>query len=503
MDPSPTSEATSKPEYESRQDVAAIAGRGTVYITVAKAYFVVTGLATYLVLPRILTQDQFGLYSVVVGVVSIINAVVVTGTTQTVSRFVSEDPRRASSVTRKALQVQLLAGGLLAGGFCLLAPIIAHLLHDDRLIGYLRLSALITLIYSFYAVFLGALNGRRAFLKQASLDALYSTFKLVFVVTLAWLGYSVVGALGGWLLAGLVVLGFSIWFVGLGNDPGQPRLVRARDLLNFQALVLILILIVNLLQRFDVLMVKALSSPDREISSGMAGFYNAVMTIAGVTFQSIIALPMVAFPFISESTSNQDIPGARRYIEQTMRFSLMIMALLAALFSSNAAGLLGLIYPPEYLAGTAALRIAPFGMLMFGLLYVLTTVISGSGRPGAAVGIGIGTLAADVLLSLLMIPQHGLAGAAMASLGALALGAGLCGLYVRRQLGALLSLGSGIRISAAALVIYLLPSVMTGTGAITIVRIVLQAAIYFALLSLSGELGPNEFTAMRRIFSRK
>src|SRR5438270_8481709 len=111
-------------------DVARVAGRGTLYISAAKLWFILSGLGIQITLARLLSNEQFGLYQVVIGIVSVINAVVVTGTSQTVSKYISQDERRADSVKAKALQMQLAVGGGLSVGFFLLAPLIAGYLND-------------------------------------------------------------------------------------------------------------------------------------------------------------------------------------------------------------------------------------------------------------------------------------------------------------------------------------------------------------------------------------
>ncbi|HVG21067.1 MAG TPA: oligosaccharide flippase family protein, partial [Blastocatellia bacterium] len=168
-------------------DVARVAGRGTIYITAAKLWFMASGAVIYVVLPRLLTPEQFGLYQVVIGVASIVNAVVVTGTSQTVSKYISQEESKADSVKSKALKLQLPVGGGLALGFFLLAPVIASYLNDPRLANHLRLASLITLSYSFYSVFTGYFNGQKKFLTQAALDIAYSTLKLAFIVLFVWL----------------------------------------------------------------------------------------------------------------------------------------------------------------------------------------------------------------------------------------------------------------------------------------------------------------------------
>ena len=65
-------------------------------ITAAKVYFILTGYTVQLALPRLLgSPETFGLYSAAMSVVSILNNVLIVATIQTVSKHVSEDPRRA------------------------------------------------------------------------------------------------------------------------------------------------------------------------------------------------------------------------------------------------------------------------------------------------------------------------------------------------------------------------------------------------------------------------
>lgn len=486
--------AASVAETPASADVVKLAGRGTIYITAAKAWFMVTGLAIYLVLPRLLSAEEFGIYGIVVGITSILNAVMVTGTIQTVSKYVSQDVAQAGAVKRTAIRLQAVIGGGGALGYFVLAPVVARGLNDPTLTDYFRLTALITLSYSFYAVFIGYLNGRRQFLRQAMLDASYSTLKMGFVIGLASLSQAVMGALGGWVVAGVCVLLMAIMTTRDKTEGGQ---IRAADLFKFQTAVLGFTLIINLLQKVDLMLVKALSSPDPARASELAGYYNAVMAIANVTFQSIVAITFVAFPLISEATYSNDAPATRKYISQTMRFSLMITMLLAVLFSSNASGLLDLIYPDEYLAGTEALRIVPFGMMMFGMVAVLTAIISGSGKPGVSLLIGLSTLLVDGALGYVLIPRHGLWGAALATTAAMLIGMSLGAVYVWRSFEALIPMKSLARISLAALVVYFisLPGGNITWGVVGTLAV--QTIAFLVLLVLLRELGREEFRAAK------
>src|SRR5262249_47418176 len=135
-----TTEAADAGSMRSAQDVAKVAGRGTIFITLAKVWFMVTGYAIHFVLARLMSVENYGLYQVVIGVVSIINAVITIGTSQTVSKYVSQDEAAAGGVKRAALRLQVVVGGGASLGFCLLAPAVAAYMKDAQLTAYLRLA---------------------------------------------------------------------------------------------------------------------------------------------------------------------------------------------------------------------------------------------------------------------------------------------------------------------------------------------------------------------------
>jgi stage V sporulation protein B len=480
-------------------DVAARAGRGTIYITASKLWFMVTGAALMFVLPRLVTQEEVGEYKVVIGLVSVINAVVVTGTIQTVSKFVSQTPQFADAIKGKALALQCILGGGAAAGFALAAPLVAGWLNDPSLTPYLRLAALITASYTFYAVFVGVLNGRKEFFKQAGLDAFYSTAKLalIVVVTIA-AGYTLVGAISGFALAAFAVLVAAALVVGVRGGAGEAP-VGFRDLVQFQFALIAFLLINNLLMKTDLFLVKATISDDPQVASAAAGVYGAALDFAYIVFQIIISITFVVFPLVSEATFRADLDVVRGYVRQTLRATLVISALPAALFSANAAEVLRFVYPEEYATGAPALRIVAVGMLSFAVITVLTSVISGGGRPWVSVAIVAVTLAIAAGLNLALIPALGLPGAALATSAAMAVGATACGVYVFKRYGALVSAATVARVGAAAGAVYALSALVPSSRLLVPVEFVAFGFVYLALLFAVRELGRDEIDLAKRV----
>jgi stage V sporulation protein B len=493
------SKAIKQPQT-SNTDIAKTAGRGTLLITAAKLWFMVSGYGIIFALPRLMSKEDFGLYKVAVGVVSIINAVIVTGTQQTVSKYISQEAEKADSVKSKALKLQLVVGGIAALGFFLLAPVIANYLNDARLTNYLRMAALITLSYSFYAVFIGFFNGQKKFLTQAAVDMAYSTFKVIFVVLFVWLGFGVMGGIGGFALAAASVLALSAVLAGRGKRQGE---VRAADLFKFQSYVLLFTLLLNLLQKVDLVLVKALSSTDATLASKNAAEYGAALDLANITYQIIISITFVIFPLVSESTFAEDEEKTKTYIANTLRYTLMIMAIVATLFSANAKAVLGLAYPSEYQAGSGALSVVAYGMLLFGMLYVLTTIISASGKPKVSLVIGALTLSFSAALNYFLIPAYGLTGAGLATTAAMFAGVVVGCAYLFVKFKTLMPAISVLRIVGCAALVYIASlSLTTESKILLMVKLAALVLLYFAGLILSKEIGRKDLSALQRIVKK-
>ena len=86
------------------------AGKGVLYIAVAKLYFMIVGAVIEFRLTAILSRTVFGAYGVVASVVSPFNNVMVTGSIQAVSRFTAQRPETARAVEAAGLRMHLWVG---------------------------------------------------------------------------------------------------------------------------------------------------------------------------------------------------------------------------------------------------------------------------------------------------------------------------------------------------------------------------------------------------------
>jgi O-antigen/teichoic acid export membrane protein len=490
-------------------------GSGLLFITGAKLWFMVAGYVIQFGLPRALgSPARFGVWVLVLSLISPFNNVAVTATIQSVSKFSSEASERAAAVTRAALRMQIFLGGGAALLLFLAAPLIAGFLHDAGLPSHLRVASGVVLAYSFYAVFVGSANGARAFHKQAALDITFSTLRASFVVGAAVLTHSALAAVGGFVAAAVTIFVVSFLVIGLGPKPEES--FPTRTLLRFFIGVAVYLAIVNLLMFVDGLLLQRLVAESvagradaAELANTQVGFYGAVQAVARIPYQLILAVTFVIFPLVSKSTFDKDVAKTRTYVSATMRYSFVVTAGLGLALGGRPEAVMRLFYKPEYAVGAHALAALVAGYVCFSLFNIAGTIINSAGRTRPTFVIGMVTLGVAVAANWLAIRwqlSHGgdvLLGAALATTGAMALGTLVSGLYLLRHFGAFLPLLTVARVGAAAVVALAVAHFWPASGFFagklgTLVSSTAIGGAFLMVVVALGEVRPSEILRLRR-----
>ena len=508
------------------KDAVQVAGRGVLYITFAKLWFMLTGWALVFGLPRIFKwasggdadqgQVLFGAYKLVIMGVSFINNGIITGTIQAVSKFTSEDDTQADAVKRTALKVQGILGCSLSLVYIAFAGLIAGALQSPDLAYLMRLSAGIIAAYSIYAVFIGAFNGKRQFNRQALFDITYATIKTALIVGLAAAGFQVLGTVLGFLIASTLIMIAAAAVSGLGTDSGFP----AKRYLRFAAVLIIYTFFLNLVMSIDLFLLKGLSSrlaladgisaeAASEIGKALAGKYGAAQGLAFIPYQAILSIAFVAFPLISKVTFMGDQEKTKQYIGNAMRFSAILIVGIATVFAALPSQSLGLIFQPEYQVASKALAVLTLGIAAYGLMVVGNTVLNGAGRPFKALGVVLATLIAVTAGVLLFIYRAGpnddaLTAAAAGSAAGMTVGMVLSGIVVYRQFGAFLPWRSAVRIVVASGIALFAGRMMPNLGkVVTLAECAAVFALYLVVLIVIREFKKQDAEQLRRIVFRK
>ena len=526
------------------------AGRGVLYLAFAKFYFMFVGLVMQLRLPAILSRGEFGSYSLVSNIASLVNNVLVTGTIQAVSRSSAQEPAKARRVQEAGLRMHVRFGLVIAVAFVAAAPLVSRVLLDTSKTGPLMLAGLIIGGYSFYAVFVGTANGLHQFHKQAGLDITFATLRAAGVLGMAMAGLGVIGVIGGWVAAVGLILCASILWIGLpGRIPREERLPVA-PVIKFFAGVALYLFLFNALMFADSILIKRLTTEHFAAEAGayaralegalpwttrstiggglttgsvtgyaaspsvladvQNAYYAAVQNLARLSYQAIIAVTFVVFPLVSRSTFTDDRETTRRYLEVTSRYSLMFAGMIAVVLAANPTEVLGLVYAPDYQrAGAPALPLLAFGNVAFSLLAINGTILNGAGQTRAAVAVAAVSLALAIAGNWIAIPlaaPHGrvLEASAAVTAGAMLVGAVAFGALLRRRLGGYLPLLSFARIAVAAAAALGAGRALPLHGKLmSLVEAAAVAATFLAVLIATRELGRRDLAAIKAVRARR
>jgi stage V sporulation protein B len=498
-------------------DGARRAGRGVLSIAGAKLYFLLTGYAAQLLLPRLLiTPEAFGLFSTALSLVSILNNVMVSATIQVVSKRVSEDREHTPHTLRHALVLQATLGALIAGLLFVCAPYIAASLLDPLLTPLFRLSAVIVFAYALYSAPIGAINGRQDFVAQARFDMGYTTLRTGAMLGAAALGFGAVGVFAGFALASFLVLLAALAVVGFGK-PGKS--LPWKSWLSFMAPLWLYQLCLNLIMQIDVTLLKRnvaelLQAQGQQlveaadVASRYVGFYRAAETFAFVPYQLILAVAFVIFPMVSQALSLGDEVAARRYVASALRFSLLLLLALAAPIAGAARGVLRLVYPAAYATGAPALAVLAIAMVCFAMFVIGATIMTGAGRPGLsatlAVLSGVTVVAGNwVFVRLVGVGEYTLVAAALGTGLGMLVAVLAMGTAVYKRFGAFIAPSTALRTAAASLAGFAVSRALVSDNRLmSLVALALGALSYLTVLWLLRELTAADLAPLARLTKR-
>lgn len=493
---------------------ATAAGRGVLWISAAKILFVLFGFAVQFGLPRALSgPTEFGLLSAAIAFTVILTNAMTASMVQTTSKLVAERGAigRPLAVRHAALALVLATGVLGAAGL-----VGSYVLASRAIVPLVRLASVVVLAYAIYATAIGALNGARAFERQARLDATFSTVRTV-------------GLLGGGLALGLAtsaMAGFAaaaVTMAAIGTVVARLHASPAGDVpspgehLRVLLPIALYQLALNGLLQLDlevlvtgVTLEAAARGLDEaaaaEAGAEAAGLYRVAQTLAFVPYQLMTSVTLVLFPVVAHASSQRDEHQVREAVRAALRFSLLfVVGLLAPLAGAGRAAV-RLAFPSAYEGAEAVIPLLAVAQVAFGMGVIQATVLVGRGRlwrAVAMVGAGLGASLGGALIGWWIAPGSLAFWTAGATAAGSLLFALLTGASVHFDLDSSVTPVSAARALVAGACAVGVGHALPVEGRVAGLGVlVLAGVVYVVVLALLRELGPADVALVRRIAGR-
>ena len=377
----------------------------------------VTAVSTPL-LYRLLGASGFGEYAFLLSVFAIYMIFVSAGVTDGVRKFLAEDrttPNWSESVV--GFYFRLAVGLALAGALVLVVAVesgLVALAFGDELPIYFYALAILVISAQFRDYARKTLMGFGLERYSEPLKVLDKVGFVAVAIPLVYLGFGVMGALAGHLVASVLVAVVGLALVhrriSLSCVFRRPtgRFPR-RQMLTFNSMSIVLVFLLMSLYHVDIVMLQQFTE------SESVGHYRAALTLAEFLWFVPLALQTVYVHSTSELWSQNRRQEITDLASRTTRYTFLLTALMAVGLAALADVAVPLYFGAEAEPAVEPLLLLLPGALGFALARPILAVSQGEGTlryPVVATGIAAGT---NVVLNIVLIPQYGMHGAAIAT----------------------------------------------------------------------------------------
>jgi stage V sporulation protein B len=523
-----------KPDTDVGTNTARTAGRGGLAVLTAKVFFIATGFVQQPLLQRAIGLADYGLLSRVLAVSNVFNNVVVSSSTQGVSRTVAAAGAAERYAFRGALRVHFLiaaaAGILLAAT----APLASHFEHAPQMLAPLLVMTGVLFIYGVYAPLVGYLNGKGLFGRQAALDIAAATFRTFFVIGLGWLFAKrfdlfattlgtlpgVLGATIGAVSAAVGVFLIALRWTGTGTrfdgNVDRSKVPTFRTYLPLLLPVMVGQLFTNGLMQADILLLGrylSISASDAGTSAQAANewiaVYRASQLFAFLPYQMLFSVTQVLFPMLARAKA-EDPSRIPELVARGCRIGAIVCGLLVVIVVALPTTLLHFAYGADVaMRGATTLRVLALGQAAFAILGLATTVLVSLGRERTALTLTAVALGLLVTLCAVLVPRAAFGMPQLETTAAAATLALTCALVVgvrtvRKAAGAFVPWKTAVRVGACVLAAFALGCVTPALSKWLTPFVAAGVGIsYVLLLIVTGELGKSDLALVLSIAGRK
>jgi O-antigen/teichoic acid export membrane protein len=367
---------------------------------------------------RLLGASQYGEYAVMMSILGMLMIAVNGGGFDGIRKYISED-RPTRLWTENVFGFYTRVGGVLSA-VAILAILFAVLSGAvDRVFGsdfrpYFYLLCLLVLSVQLYQIGRGTLMGLGRETYSEPFVVVHKALFGVFAVAFAWIGYGVGGVLVGYLLS-TVVCAVGVFllvrrYLPLESvtEPVRPRFPR-RELLSFNGLSIVLVLLMTSLYHVDVLLLQPIAGSEQ------TGHYKAALVVAEFLWFAPFAVQLLLLQGSSQLWSTNQVDRITRIAGQVTRYTVLLTLLLMLGIAALANEFVGLYFGAEFAPAVVPLLLLLPGALGFAVVRPILAIGQGRGELRVlivATGVAAG---ANLLLNVVLIPLYGMYGAAVAT----------------------------------------------------------------------------------------
>jgi O-antigen/teichoic acid export membrane protein len=466
--------------------------RHTLQLFAGRIALFVLGYPIAIILARELGPAAYGIYGIILSVLTWIEHTGTFGITEAVTKLVAEnedpEPRAAVEGTGQTL---LLMQYLLLFAVCwVAAPFVARLFRMPEATSLFRVAIIDIPFCGMYFAYQGILGGRRAFGVLSVGMVVYGLTKFVGIFIALLLGISIFSALIVNILATVAALSLFAVYVYPTRFCLPPSQVKA--IVQLAVPIGLYFLASVLLFNVDFWSLRIIGAVAPEV----IGIYAAALNVAKLLDLASSAISDVLFPSAAIILTSHDTEVARRYIQAAGRMLLLGLIPFTMLFALTAEDLLTFLYGGAYSTGASVLALLVFAFALFGIARAYSGMLIAQGSPYLATGLACLAIPVAIVLNVALVPTFGAIGAATSLVLTALFTTVTTGWMLVRQFGSLIRFSTLFKALAAAAVMAMIAPYLMLTGSWLVLKYMLLIGVYGLVLLLLQELDENDVSAL-------
>ncbi|WP_407413586.1 oligosaccharide flippase family protein [Methanobrevibacter sp.] len=404
--------------------------RGSLIIFAGNIIFRIGGYIYRFLMAMLLGPTMYGVLGLTLPFQGIFQTLAAGGLPPAIAKYVAEynavnDSDMARQTIYTALKIMVFLG-LFLGVLMIfvVAPVLAYdFLHKPLALVPLQIVGLITPFSVILGAFRGAFQGVYKMEYILYTRAIEQLFMILFATAFVLIGLSTVGALWGTVI-GYSMAAFAAVYIFKVYMPEyipeaspdfvftkKQELKLAGTLVKFSIPVIITAIAEMLIYNICTIIMGKFLALDA------VGFFAAADPIARLPLMISISVATTILPASSEAFKVKDIPTLQKYVNESYKYSLLLVVPMCVGLALFAAPTLRVLYfaQPEYVAGAMALAILSIGMTFYSIFAISTSIVQGIGNPRIPMYILIAGSIITAALSWVLVPYIGIAGGALAT----------------------------------------------------------------------------------------
>jgi|SRR6185369_562520 len=480
-----------------------------VWLTLSEIIFNVAGYVIHSSVGRILGPADYGRYSIIVTLTTMIIILIGNGIPTAMSKYISEifesAPEKILGIKLKAIKLQIALMIPVSVIFFLMAPLISWALHDSSLTPLFRLSALIIPAFAAASFYFYYYTGLHFFRLQAILKTLRALGRIAFIVGFAYF-FGVKGAVSGYIAAPLFVFLIAFicdivithkYFPATKQDKTSIVDFSGKTILMYAGPLTLFLLFYELILTLDLYFVKSLLRSDY-----LTGIYNAAITVGRIPYYLFYALTIILLPAVSKTTAEQNTVETESLVNKSLRLLVFLLFPIITLLICYAPQTLNIFYGAKYESAIGPMSIFSVGVGFLTVFYVLSFALNGAGLVKIPMKLAFFGFLSMVAFNFLLIPRFQLIGAAFSTtITSLIVMIGVL-IYTKRHFNVHITLSTLFFSFISAGIIGFLSFALPQSDRLFILSGAFLFCLYFVLIRFFGILSNDDLAPIKKIFKR-